>query len=96
MAIEAFREDVVTGKTLLLNVEYKVNNIPVATLMDSTTNEDIGKGLITYGYLLVEKTRDKRLKQLVNFYFSNTAKLRNIITLIDSLAKKIPMLNYST
>ncbi|XP_033223883.1 staphylococcal nuclease domain-containing protein 1 [Belonocnema kinseyi] len=68
MAIEAFREDVVTGKTLLLNVEYKVNNIPVATLMDSVTNADIGKGLISYGYLLVEKTRDKRLKQLMVDY----------------------------
>ena len=72
MAIEAFRDEVVTGKTLLLNVEYKVNNVPAATLVDSTTNEDIGKGLISSGYLLVEKNRDKRLKQLVNFYSSNT------------------------
>lgn len=65
MAIDAFREDVVTGKTLLLNVEFKVNNLPAATLVDSTTNEDIGKGLIAYGYLIVEKSRDRRVKKLV-------------------------------
>ncbi|XP_051162988.1 staphylococcal nuclease domain-containing protein 1 [Leptopilina boulardi] len=68
MAIDAFREDVVTGETLLLNVEFKVNNLPAATLVDSTSNEDVGKGLIAYGFLIVEKSRDRRLKKLMEDY----------------------------
>lgn len=75
MAIDAFREDVVTGETLLLNVEFKVNNLPAATLVDSTSNEDVGKGLIAYGFLIVEKSRDRRLKKLVRFFKKKNSKI---------------------
>lgn len=65
-AIDAFKEDVL-DKILLLNVEYKLsNNVIAVTLMHSSTNEDIGKGLISDGFLHVQKHRDRRLVKLVS------------------------------
>lgn len=65
-AVEAFKEDVM-DKILLLNVEYKVNNnLHSVTLADASTNEDIAKGLIADGLLLVQKHKDKRLGKLVS------------------------------
>lgn len=57
-AITALQEDL-EDKTLLLNVEYKVNGIPAATLLDASTKDDLVKALVSEGYLLVEK-RDRR------------------------------------
>ncbi|KAG7187759.1 hypothetical protein KM043_016803 [Ampulex compressa] len=67
-AIEAFKEDVIDSKRLLLNHEYKLNNIPAVTLVDATTNEDIVKKLISDGLLLVQNHRDRRLSKLVEEY----------------------------
>lgn len=54
-------------KILLLNTEYKLNNnITAVTLVNSSTNEDIAKGLISDGLLLVLNQRDRRLIKLVN------------------------------
>lgn len=65
-AVEAFKEDVM-DKILLLNVEYKVNNnLHSVTLADASTNEDIAKGLIADGLLLVQKHKDKRLGKMVS------------------------------
>ncbi|XP_046833925.1 staphylococcal nuclease domain-containing protein 1 [Vespa crabro] len=67
-AVEAFKEDVM-DKILLLNVEYKVsNNLHSVTLADASTNEDIAKGLIADGLLLVQKHKDKRLGKLIEEY----------------------------
>lgn len=63
-AVEAFKEDVL-DKILLLNVEYKSSNVTAVTLVHPTTNEDIGKGLISDGFLHVQKHRDRRLTKLV-------------------------------
>ncbi|XP_076287383.1 staphylococcal nuclease domain-containing protein 1 [Lasioglossum baleicum] len=68
-AVEAFKEDVM-DKILLMNTEYKITNTNVlaVTLVDSTTNEDIAKGLITDGLLLVQNQRDRRLTKLIEEY----------------------------
>lgn len=65
-AVDAFKEDVL-DKILLLNVEYKLsNNVIAVTLMHPNTNEDIGKGLISDGFLHIQKHRDRRLTKLVS------------------------------
>lgn len=65
-AVDAFKEDVL-DKILLLNVEYKLSsNVTAVTLVHSTSNEDIGKGLISDGFLHVQKHRDRRLTKLVS------------------------------
>ena len=66
-AIQAFREDTVTGKTVLLNIESRYGGIPLATLTYPTTNEDIGKALLADGYVIHNQMRDRRLKQLVSY-----------------------------
>lgn len=64
--MDAFKEDVL-DKILLLNVEYKLsNNVIAVTLMHPNTNEDIGKGLISDGFLHIQKHRDRRLTKLVS------------------------------
>lgn len=64
-AVDAFKEDVL-DKILLLNVEYKQSNVIAVTLMHPSTNEDIGKGIISDGFLHVQKHRDRRLTKLVS------------------------------
>lgn len=57
-------------KILLMNTEYKLNNnVTAVTLVDSSSNEDIAKGLISDGLLLVQNQRDRRLIKLVIFYY---------------------------
>lgn len=65
MALELLQQDT-AGKTLLLNVEYKINNLAAVTLVDATTKEDVARSLILDGYLLVENRREKRLAKLVS------------------------------
>ena len=65
-AVNAFREDTITGKTLLLNIESRFGGIPAVTLVDQATNEDIGKALLADGFLIYNKGRDRRLVQLVS------------------------------
>lgn len=53
-------------KILLKNTEFKLNNnVTAVTLVDSSSNEDIAKGLIFDGLLLVQNQRDRRLTKLV-------------------------------
>lgn len=58
--------------SLLLNVEYKAGNYDAATLYSDQdgTKEDIGKLLVTEGYALVERRKEKRLQELVDILFS--------------------------
>lgn len=66
MALKYLREDT-DGRTLHLNVEYRVpGSPPAATLSDPNTKEDIVKALIAEGVLLVENRRERRLQKLVN------------------------------
>ena len=72
-AVETFKEDVM-DKILLLNREYKMNNnVTAVTLVESSTNssstnDDIAKGLIADGLLLVQHQRDRRLTKLIEEY----------------------------
>ncbi|XP_059613411.1 staphylococcal nuclease domain-containing protein 1 [Phlebotomus argentipes] len=66
-AFKIFRQDV-TDRTLLLNVEYKANNLAHATLQDPNTKADIGKALINDGYILCEKRREGKLAKLLEEY----------------------------
>jgi staphylococcal nuclease domain-containing protein 1 len=63
-ACKAFGEDVL-NKNLLLNVEYR-STLPHATLSDPTTNVDLGKRLVSEGFLLVEKRRERKLTNIVS------------------------------
>lgn len=42
------------------------NNVTAVTLVDSSTNDDIAKGLIADGLLLVQHQRDRRLTKLAS------------------------------
>lgn len=53
------------NKNLLLNVEYRVNGFPHATLLDAADKRDVIKDLIKDGVLLVEGRREKKLVKLV-------------------------------
>jgi len=64
------------NRDLLLNVEYKVNGQPYATLTDPATNADIGKALVSDGILLVEKRRERKLAKLVEEYVAAEAAAR--------------------
>lgn len=66
-AIKEFAADAL-NRPLLLNIEYRVNGFPHATLTDGSTNLDVVKALITDGLLLVEKRREKRLAKLIEEY----------------------------
>ncbi|EEB10167.1 nuclease domain-containing protein, putative [Pediculus humanus corporis] len=68
-AVKAFKEDV-EGKTLLLNVEYKIQKLAYATLTCPKTKVDIAKELITDGLLLLDSRREKRLQKVVSEYRS--------------------------
>jgi hypothetical protein len=65
-AIQAFRNDV-QNRTLNLNVEYRLGNVPYVTLINPTNNDgDIAKSLILEGLLLFENRTEKRLQKLVS------------------------------
>lgn len=67
-ALRAFSDDVLNHK-VQLNVELKVGGAPhLASLHDPTTKTDFGKQLIADGLALVEKRRERRLKELLEQY----------------------------
>lgn len=71
MALKYLREDT-DGRTLHLNVEYRVQGSPpAATLSDPNTKEDIVKALIAEGVLLVENRRERRLQKLLAEYMGS-------------------------
>lgn len=66
-AVQAFA-DATDNQKLLLNVEYKTGGIEYVTLLNADTKDDIVKGLIAEGYLLVEPRKEKRLQKIVTEY----------------------------
>jgi staphylococcal nuclease domain-containing protein 1 len=66
--LKAMREDLL-DRTLNLNVEYRVPGAaPAVSFSDPSTNDDIGKNLITDGLLMVEKKGGRRFAQMVDAY----------------------------
>lgn len=66
-AIRVFQEDII-GRVLLLNVEYKIEKTIYASVACSSTKADIGKSLVSDGYLMVDPRREKRLQKVVAEY----------------------------
>ena len=51
-----------------MNVEYRVTGAPFATFTDPSSNEDLGKNLVSDGLMMVDKKGGRRLAKLVNEY----------------------------
>lgn len=67
-ALKAFAQDAL-NKTLQLNVEYRISGAEHVTLVDPANKSDIGKELITDGFLIAEKNKkDRRLQKLIIDY----------------------------
>ncbi|BET03491.1 Ebna2 Hypothetical protein protein P100 [Nesidiocoris tenuis] len=75
LAIQQFQTDV-QDRVLLLNFEYADKGISYVTLHDPDKKDDIGKSLVSEGFLLVQKRRERRLEEVVKAYqeAENTAK----------------------
>ncbi|KAK3097810.1 hypothetical protein FSP39_013410 [Pinctada imbricata] len=75
-ALDAFYNDI-SNKQLLLNVEYKILGAPYASLMYPDTKDDVAQSLISNGFLLVERRREKRLAKLVTDYMKAQEKAKS-------------------
>ena len=51
-----------------LNVEYKLNGQDYVTLTNQETKNDLARTLLSYGVVLVEQRREKRLQKLIHEY----------------------------
>lgn len=69
LLIKFLREDT-TDKKLLLSVEYRVPGSPPAARLLTEEQQDIIKGLIEDGLLIVDAKRERRAPQLVSGYFN--------------------------
>ncbi|CAG2245874.1 SND1 [Mytilus edulis] len=65
-ALDQFYDSVV-NKELKLNIEYRSGGNYVVLLYPDT-DQDVAQGLISDGYLIVEKRREKKLAKLVSDY----------------------------
>lgn len=66
-AEDAFYNDVM-NRQLMLNVEYRNAGQEVVSLCDPESKEDIAKGLISSGYVLVEQRKEKRFAKMMAEY----------------------------
>jgi len=68
-AFRALAEDVTSASQILLNVEYESNGVKMATILNASNKEDVAKGLLNEGFLLVDKERkERRFQQLLQEY----------------------------
>jgi len=68
-AFRAIAEDVTSASQILLNVEYESNGVKMASILNASNKEDVAKGLIGEGFLLVDKERkERRLQPLLQEY----------------------------
>lgn len=68
-AFRAIAEDVTSASQILLNVEYEAEGVKRASILNASNKEDVAKGLISEGFLLVDKDRkERRLQKLVQEY----------------------------
>ena len=56
------------NEQFLLNVEYKFGGQEFATLSKKETKEDVSVHLLTEGYAMVEKRKEKRLQKMLATY----------------------------
>jgi hypothetical protein len=70
-AISEIKRLLVVSDPVFINVEYRVGNQEfVSVAADKEGKEDIVKGLLEEGFLLIENRRDRRLKKLVSLHYS--------------------------
>ncbi|XP_062586352.1 staphylococcal nuclease domain-containing protein 1-like [Saccostrea cucullata] len=75
-AVDAFYDEV-ANRQLSMNVEYKVGGLEYVSLLNPDTKDDIALKLISSGYLLAEKRREKRLAKLVSDYMKAQEKAKS-------------------
>ncbi|XP_071791896.1 staphylococcal nuclease domain-containing protein 1-like isoform X2 [Asterias amurensis] len=66
-ALDAFSHEVL-NKQFLYNMEYRVGTTEYVSLINPDSKEDMGKALVSDGFLLAEQRREKRLQKMVNEY----------------------------
>jgi len=64
---DAFRRDALDQK-FLLNVEFKLSGQEFATLVNPDSKEDIAVSLVSNGFAMVEKRKEKKLQKLLSTY----------------------------
>lgn len=66
-AMDGFHNDVF-NRQFMLNVEYRLGGIEYVSLCDPETKEDVAKGLISSGLVLVEQRKEKRFAKMLTEY----------------------------
>lgn len=66
-AQDAFYHDVM-NRQLMLNVEHRIGGSECVTLCDPDTKDDVAKGLISQGLVLVEQRKEKRFSKMITEY----------------------------
>lgn len=56
------------NRQLMLNVEHRIGGGESVTLCDPESKEDVAKGLISLGLVLVEQRREKRFAKMISEY----------------------------
>ena len=56
------------NRQLLLNVEHRLGGGEFVSLCDPDSKEDVAKGLISAGFILVEQRREKRFAKVMSEY----------------------------
>ncbi|XP_038049256.1 staphylococcal nuclease domain-containing protein 1-like [Patiria miniata] len=66
-ALEAVKRNILNN-TFLCNTEYRVGTTEYVTLLTPEPEDDVGKALVSEGFLLAEQRREKRLQKMVAEY----------------------------
>lgn len=59
-----------------MNVEYKVGGLEYVSLVNPETKEDVAQKLVSSGFLLAERRREKRLAKIVSDYMKAQEKAK--------------------
>lgn len=59
-----------------LNVEYKNGGLEYVSLVNPETKEDVAQKLVSSGFLLAERRREKRLAKIVSDYMKAQEKAK--------------------
>jgi len=73
-AVDYFKSQVLADQEteFLINVEYKLSSVDYVTLTGATSKVDIGKQMVTEGYVSVDKMRrERRLQKLLTEYLKS-------------------------
>lgn len=68
--------DEIVNRQLNMNVEYKVGGLEYVSLVNSETKEDVVQKLVSSGFLLAERRREKRLVKFVFDYVKVQEKVK--------------------